>query len=322
MTLEAVITVGDPQGIGPEVAFHAARVVAAARSDVGVVLVCDPSMIPGPDMPVAGRGEEPGVRVLPVPMADVPEAPAPCAAAGRAALRWLDAGVQRVLEAPARRALVTAPLSKEAVNLSGTPFTGHTGWLGERCGVRRTAMLFVAGDLRVALATVHVPLRSVADLLQAPELTETLVMLDRGLRELYGIPAPRVAVLGLNPHGGEGGLLGSEEQEVIVPAIAAARERGVLAEGPLGADGYFGALMGADAPPHDGILAMYHDQGLLPVKALAFRQAVNVTLGLPIVRTSVDHGCAFDLAGTGTADHGSMIVALNHALDLLLAADR
>jgi 4-hydroxythreonine-4-phosphate dehydrogenase len=183
-------------------------------------------------------------------------------------------------------------------------------------------MLFVADSLRVALATVHVPLRAVPDLLDVDDLTATLLALAEGLRDRYKIDQPRVCVLGLNPHAGEGGLLGTEEVAVIGPAVAAARERGIQVDGPVSADGYFGSLMGSGGAPHDAILAMYHDQALLPLKALAFGRAVNVTLGLPLVRTSVDHGCAFDIAGTGSADAGSMIVALDHALDLVSGAGR
>lgn len=318
--VEVVITAGDPQGIGPEVAARAATVVARRNSTCGFVIVGDPDQLaPWLEDGVREASDviTPGVTVLPVPSGPLDDPP-PSVSGGRAALAALEVGFERVAAAASRRALVTAPVSKEAITAAGCAFTGHTGWLAQRCGVDDVVMLFVADRLRVALATVHVPLRDVPSLLTRQRLDRTLAVVEDGLRERYGIGSPKVAVLGLNPHAGERGLLGSEELEVIGPVIARRSAAGSAVEGPFGADGYFGALMRAGGEPtHDAIVALYHDQGLLPVKALAFGRAVNVSLGLPIVRTSVDHGCAWDLAGTGRADAGSMEVAVEHAAGLL-----
>ena len=314
MIHEVVITAGDPQGVGPEVALRAAMAVASRRPDAGFVLVGDPAMFDA-GLPCVEEASRPGVSVLPIPLAEPLIESPPSAAGGKAALAWLAAGLERVFAQPGR-VLATAPVSKEAISMGGVPFFGHTDWLRACCDASRAVMLFVADNLRVALATVHLPLRDVPDALSIEELVATLAVVSEGLSSRYGIDRPRLAVLGLNPHAGEGGLLGTEDRDVIAPAVAAARGRGLDVDGPFGADGYFGAMMRAGRPTHDAVLAMYHDQGLLPVKALAFGRAVNVTLGLPIVRTSVDHGCAWPLKGTGEADSGSMEVAIEHALML------
>jgi 4-hydroxythreonine-4-phosphate dehydrogenase len=317
---EVVITAGDPQGIGPEVARRAALAVASRHPDAGFVLVGDPGMFDD-GLPMAEAATRPGLAILPMPFDEPLVEPPPSVAGGKAALAFLGAALERV-RTRSGRALVTAPVSKEAIAMGGVPFTGHTGWLRDRCEASRAVMLFVAGTLRVALATVHVPLRAVPDALQIDDLVATLAVVREELNACYSIDRPRIAVLGLNPHAGEGGLLGTEDVDIIAPAVAAACDRGLDVEGPFGADGYFGAMMRAGGPTHDAVLAMYHDQGLLPLKALAFGRAVNVTLGLPIVRTSVDHGCAWSLAGTGEADSGSMEVAVEHALDLVTRVRR
>jgi 4-hydroxythreonine-4-phosphate dehydrogenase len=204
-------------------------------------------------------------------------------------------------------ALVTAPVQKSIINAAGIPFSGHTEYLAERLGAPLPVMMLVAGDLRVALATTHLPLRAVSAALSIPLLVQTLRILDDGLRQQWGIPHPAIAVCGLNPHAGEGGYLGDEEQRVIEPALAEVRAAGIDARGPYPADTLF-------VPRHlagiDAVLAMYHDQGLPVLKHAGFGEAVNVTLGLPIVRTSVDHGTALDVAGTGRADVGSLRVAV------------
>jgi 4-hydroxythreonine-4-phosphate dehydrogenase len=203
-------------------------------------------------------------------------------------------------------AMVTAPVQKSIINDAGVPFTGHTEYLAERTGAPHPVMLLAADGLRVALATTHLPLRAVSDAITAELLDTTLKILHHDLRRLWGISRPRVAVCGLNPHAGESGHLGTEDRDVIQPAIERARAAGMLVDGPLPADTVF-------VPRHlsnyDVVLAMYHDQGLPVLKHAGFGHAVNVTLGLPIVRTSVDHGTALDLAGTGRADAGSLIAA-------------
>jgi len=211
-------------------------------------------------------------------------------------------------------AIVTAPISKLSWDLAGhKKYPGHTELLRHKCGARHVAMMFVAPQLRVVLATVHAPLMAVRDLFTIGCVFNPIDLADRALREWFGIEAPRIAVAALNPHAGEGGKFGDEETRVIGPAILMAGEAGIDVEGPFPADTLFlKALEGR----YDCIVAMYHDQGLIPVKLLAWGQAVNVTLGLPIIRTSPDHGTAFDIAGKNKADPSSMIAAIDLAIDL------
>jgi len=210
-------------------------------------------------------------------------------------------------------AMVTAPVHKGVINDAGFPFTGHTEFLAGLTGTPRPVMLLVAGELRVALLTTHLPLRDVPAAVTGPAIEATVEILDQGLRGPFGIDSPRIAVLGLNPHAGEGGHLGTEERDIMAPAIARLAARGIAVHGPLAADTAFtrGPLAGCDA-----VLAMYHDQGLPVLKYAGFGAAVNVTLGLPIIRTSVDHGTALDVAGTGRADAGSLAEALRLAIQL------
>ncbi|MCB1683701.1 MAG: 4-hydroxythreonine-4-phosphate dehydrogenase PdxA, partial [Pseudomonadales bacterium] len=224
-------------------------------------------------------------------------------------VRMLEAATDHCV-AGSCQGLVTAPVQKSIINEAGIPFTGHTEFFRDRAGVSDVVMLLVAGNLRVALATTHVPLKDVAAALTREVLTQTLEILLRGLEGSFGIRRPRVLVAGLNPHAGEGGHLGREEIDTITPVLDAFRARGARLRGPLPADTLFTPrqLAGADA-----VLAMYHDQGLPVLKYQGFGEAVNVTLGLPFVRTSVDHGTALDLAGTGRADSGSLQAALDLA---------
>jgi 4-hydroxythreonine-4-phosphate dehydrogenase len=209
--------------------------------------------------------------------------------------------------------LVTAPVQKSVIADAGIPFSGHTEWLAEATGAPLPVMLLVAETLRVALVTTHLPLSAVPAAVTAPLLMTTLEVLHRDLQQRFRIARPRILVLGLNPHAGESGHLGREELDVIIPVLAAARQRGLDLKGPLPADTAFipRHLAGCDA-----VLAMYHDQGLPVLKAQGFGRAVNVTLGLPIVRTSVDHGTALDLAGTGRGDGGSLAAAVELAAAL------
>ena len=210
-------------------------------------------------------------------------------------------------------AMVTAPVQKSVINDAGIPFTGHTEFLAERAGAEHVVMMLVGGGLRVALATTHLALSEVPGAITTEGLLKTLRVLDRDLRERFRIRKPRILVAGLNPHSGESGHLGSEDIERISPAIAQAAKEGIAASGPIPADTLFvpERLKGADA-----VLAMYHDQGLPVLKYASFGRGVNVTLGLPFVRTSVDHGTALDLAGTGKADPGSLIEAVKLAIEL------
>ena len=211
-------------------------------------------------------------------------------------------------------AMVTAPVQKSVIADAGVRFMGHTEYLAMRTGAAHPVMLLAADSLRVALATTHLPLRAVSDAITPALLDITLAILNEDLRRLWGMPRPRIAVCGLNPHAGESGHLGHEDRDVIQPAIERARAAGMLVDGPIPADTVF---VPRALSNYDVVLAMYHDQGLPVLKHAGFGHAVNVTLGLPIVRTSVDHGTALDLAGTGRADAGSLIAATRLALDFV-----
>ena len=272
------ITTGDPAGIGPEIA-------AKAAADPRVRAACEP-IIYGP------LGEErfaPGVL---------------SAAAGQAAYDTLVRAVDAA-KAGAVDGLATAPINKEAFRLAGLPWRGHTDLLAHLTGAPHVAMMFHSDELRVVLATIHIPLAEVPRALTQSLMEKTIALTAREL-PLFDKVQPRIAVAGLNPHAGEHGLFGSEDAEVIAPAIEACRARGVDVSGPFPADTVF---VRARRGEFDVVIACYHDQGLIPVKLVAFGRAVNVTLGLPIVRTSVDHGTAFDIAGKGVADPESMIAA-------------
>ena len=212
-------------------------------------------------------------------------------------------------------ALVTAPVHKSVINAAGIPFTGHTEFLAEATAAPTPVMLLISGDLRVALTTTHLPLAEVAKEISRERIERVLTVLDKELRRRFRLSAPRIAVLGLNPHAGESGVLGHEEQEIIEPAMQSLAERGLSLLGPIPADTAFtpDALERCDA-----VLAMYHDQGLPVIKALAFGKVVNITLGLPIIRTSVDHGTALDLAGTGLAKPASLREAIRVACELAM----
>ena len=273
---------GDPAGIGPEIAF-------AAAADGRVTAVCEPVLY-GP-LTAAERA-----RFRPGELS---------AAAGRAAL---DAVERSVADALAGRldAIATGPINKEALALAGSPWRGHTELLAHVTGARDVAMMFHSPRLCVVLATVHVPLSAVPRLLTRDRV-ETVLGLAAAHLPRFGVARPRLALAGLNPHAGEGGLLGTEDRDVLAPAAAAARGRGIDVAGPLPADTVFRQAVDGR---FDAVVACYHDQGLIPVKLAAFGEAVNVTLGLPIVRTSVDHGTAFDIAGRGVADAASLVQAV------------
>jgi 4-hydroxythreonine-4-phosphate dehydrogenase len=211
-------------------------------------------------------------------------------------------------------AIVTAPVHKGVINDGGVPFTGHTEYLAEHTGGALPVMMLAAPGMRVALATTHLPLKDVSAALTIESLLKTATIIDADLRKWWGLPAPRIAVCGLNPHAGEGGYLGREEIDVISPAIQLMRERGINATGPLPADTAFVPQMLEQC---DAVLAMYHDQGLPVIKHAGFERTVNITLGIPILRTSVDHGTALDLAGTGRADPRSLMAAIELASQII-----
>lgn len=210
-------------------------------------------------------------------------------------------------------AMVTAPVSKEALHYAGYNFPGQTEMLALLTRSESVTMMLIAGSFRVALATVHVPVRAVSENLTVERIVGRLTTVDRALRNDLGVSSPRIAVLGLNPHAGENGAIGTEEKTIIAPAIANAAGLGIAAEGPFPADGFFGA---GDHKRYDAVMAMYHDQGLIPLKMTGFDQGINFSAGLKIVRTSPDHGTAFGIAGKGTADPGSMKAAIRLAVSI------
>jgi 4-hydroxythreonine-4-phosphate dehydrogenase len=273
------ITVGDPAGIGPEIARKAA-------DDARVRDACEPVLYGPP----TGASFKPGVL---------------SAEAGRAAYEVICNAVRDAL-AGSVAGMATAPVNKAAFARAGLPWKGHTDLLGNLTGAGQVAMMFWSEPLKVVLTSVHVPLRDVSSV-----ITRTLIdnVIELAHRELprFDIPSPRLAMAGLNPHAGEDGLMGDEEQRVLRPAVEAAQARGIAIDGPFPADTVFVRAVRGE---FDAVIANYHDQGLIPVKLLAFGRAVNVTLGLPIIRTSVDHGTAFDIAGRGIADPASMIEAV------------
>jgi 4-hydroxythreonine-4-phosphate dehydrogenase len=321
-----IISMGDPAGIGPEIILKAllrggfdqlGRPVLVA-GDVTVlqraaqVLTVKVRVIPGePDsVRILQCGERRlSVRDLSALAAADWRFGVTSSAAGAAMAEYVEWGLRQCLDNKAA-ALVTCPISKAAINAAGVHFPGHTELLAERCGRDKVVMMLAGERLRVGLVTTHLGYSEVPKALSEAEIFTTLQIVDRALREDFGLEQPRLGVLALNPHAGEGGLFGREEQELIAPAIARAQAAGIHASGPHSADTYFHfAVQGAA----DAVICMYHDQGLIPLKLLHFDDAVNVTLGLPIIRTSVDHGTAYDLAGTGQASPASLIAALRMA---------
>lgn len=221
-------------------------------------------------------------------------------------------------------AIVTGPTAKVALAAAGYNYPGQTEFIAERLSAKHFAMMLMAGSFRVALVTTHLPLRSVAAAITQEKIIDKLRVLHRELRSRFNIPAPKIAITGLNPHAGESGMLGKEEEEIIKPALAQAQREGIAASGPFSADAIFGRYAnraGDEKLSFDAFLTMYHDQGLIPLKMAGFGRAVNYTAGLPIVRTSPDHGTAFDIAGKGIANPTSMIEAIQLAADIITKND-
>ena len=302
------ITLGDPAGIGPEiVAATLADAPAAWRSRLTVFGDRAPLERGARAIGVALPGD---VAIVGDGVGDAVEPGRPGERSGAAQVGYLEAAVAAAARGELA-AIVTAPISKTWARRAGFEFPGHTEMLASRFGVRDVVMLFAGPRLKVALATVHVALAEVARTLTTAGLRTTLAIVARALVEDFAIAAPRIGVVGLNPHAGEGGLLGSEDTDVIAPALAPLPPAQL--SGPLVPDAAFRDLVDGR---HDALVAMYHDQGLIPVKLIDFDEAVNVTLGLPIVRTSPDHGTAYDIAGTGRARAVSMQSALALAVEL------
>jgi 4-hydroxythreonine-4-phosphate dehydrogenase len=319
------ITIGDPAGIGPEVSLKAvagdelrgicspvligdARYLARWSHAFGLasnfeIITAGSPIPPEIDSPVIyDLGNIPDSIEMGIEQA----------ACGRAAAEFIESAV-RLCQTGDLDAMTTAPINKLALSLGGYPFPGHTEMLAHLVGCDDFAMAFISPALRVALLTTHVPLAQVPRLVRRDDLERLIRLVDRELRR-YGYPRPRIAVAAINPHGGEGGLFGNEEASEMVPAVEACRERdGINVSGPHSGDTVFARAARGD---FEIVISCYHDQGLIPIKCLSFGEAVNVTLGLPFIRTSVDHGTAFDIAGKGRAEHGSMIAAIRLAADL------
>jgi 4-hydroxythreonine-4-phosphate dehydrogenase len=316
------ITMGDPAGIVPEVIVKALARPLVRR-------LCRPVVIGSPEVlaKVAGQlkarvkirpamvldaAMPPGVISVLDPLSDLlgPFVPGRVSKeTGAAQALYIKEAVRLALEGRIA-GIVTAPINKEAINLAGYPYPGHTEMLAELTGAKEVGMMIVGGPLRFLFATTHVAIREMPKLL-TPECVERAIRLCHlGLTTLFGIKRPRIAVAALNPHGGEGGLFGTEERTAIGPGVARARALGFPAVGPLPADTLIGQ---AARGKYDAVVAMYHDQGLIPLKLAAFGMAVNITVGLPIIRTSVDHGTAYDIVGRGLADEGSLLEAIRLA---------
>jgi 4-hydroxythreonine-4-phosphate dehydrogenase len=313
------VTSGEPSGIGPEICAKLASHPCAARR----VILGDRALIEArarliddaltfteyrPDRPHA----EGTLEILHLPLCAPSRVGELDAANAAYVLALLDRALSGCREGEFA-AMVTAPVHKGVINEAGIAFTGHTEYLAEKTGTARVVMMLAGAGLRVALATTHLPLKDVPGAITRLELETTIRILHADLVKKFGIARPRILVAGLNPHAGEGGHMGREEIDVIAPVLEKLRGEGMDLVGPLPADTLFtrGVLAGSDAQ-----LAMYHDQGLAVLKYAAFEDGINVTLGLPIIRTSVDHGTALDLAGTGKADPRSLFAALDLAVEL------
>ncbi|MEI6305389.1 MAG: 4-hydroxythreonine-4-phosphate dehydrogenase PdxA [Deltaproteobacteria bacterium] len=318
------ITMGDPCGVGPEI-------IAAALGQAQVNLICRPFVVGDPaameraleicgsslvlseiaqpeEAHLAPEGSLPLLALSRLANADITYGK-PTIASGDAVYNYICTATHFCLDGRVA-AMVTAPINKEAMHNAGHNYPGHTELLAELCGARDFVMMLAGDLLRVSLVTIHEALQNVPGLITLESVLKAIRVTEEGVRGLTGIERPRLAVLALNPHCGEGGMFGDDERNVIGPAIKAAQQIGINAIGPLSADTLFHF---ASKGGYDGVVAMYHDQGLIPLKMLHFDDAVNITLGLPIIRTSVDHGTAYDLAGTGKASERSMLAAIRMA---------
>ena len=318
-TPRIVLTTGEPAGIGPDIAIQ----LAGRHQDYELITIADPELLSQRakqlgviiDLEMVDlqqkRQETPAgvLRFLPEQLIEPVEAGVLDSRNAKYVLRTLKKALSGC-QSGEFDAMVTGPVHKGIINEAGIAFTGHTEYLAQQAGVEKVVMMLVSSSLRVALATTHLPLKEVSEAITVPSLKKTISILHDCLKSQYGIPEPKIAVCGLNPHSGEDGHLGREEIDVITPVIEFFREQGLEVSGPWPADTVF---VKDKVEMFDVVLAMYHDQGLPVLKHLGFASAVNITLGLPYIRTSVDHGTAMDLAGTGEANIGSLESALQMA---------
>lgn len=322
ITPRIFITPGEPAGIGPDISV----MIAQENWEAELIVIADPDLLSArareinlPLRLIDADLEKPSVPHLPHSLKIIPEklnhpvtTQVPHTKNSFYVMRTLEKAAT-LCQQHTKASVVTGPVNKEIINQAGIPFSGHTEFFAQCCGVEQTVMLFVVDPLKVALATTHIPLAKVASSLNQEKLERTLLILHEGLQNTFNIPNPHIFICGLNPHAGEGGYLGREEIDTLIPLITHLKAKGYHLTGPLPADTLF-------TPPYlkeaDAILAMYHDQALPLVKYIGFGHAVNVTLGLPFIRTSVDHGTAFSIAGTQAVDPGSMRAALQLAIQL------
>ncbi|MEM6160340.1 4-hydroxythreonine-4-phosphate dehydrogenase PdxA [Erwinia sp. P6884] len=322
-----VITPGEPAGIGPDVTLQ----LAQRDWPVELVVCADPLLLQqraaALNLPLTLRDYQPGapalpqkagtLTLLPVATSQPVNAGELCVANGHYVLETLSRACDGCLSGEFA-ALITGPVHKGVINDAGIPFSGHTEFFAGRAGRERVVMMLATEELRVALATTHLPLKAVSDAITRDSLHEVITILHSDLQSKFGLASPHIFVCGLNPHAGEGGHMGREEIDVIVPALNELRQQGMRLTGPLPADTLFQPKYLEQA---DAVLAMYHDQGLPVLKYQGFGRAVNITLGLPFIRTSVDHGTALELAGQGHADAGSFITALNLAITMIKSSN-
>lgn len=322
--LTLALTCGEPAGIGPEITLRACEVLRAAYPDVRFVLLADRGMLTvrarrlGVSLRLTDYqpNNQPqlleSIEVFHHQLASSSQPGQLNPANARYVLQTLDSAIAGAL-AGRFSGMVTAPLQKSVMNQAGIKFSGHTEYLAQQCKVKQVVMMLVGGKMRVALATTHLALKDVPKAITHDGILQTLRIMQNDLRQHFGLAKPRIIVAGLNPHAGEDGYLGLEEIEIIRPAVKAAQAENIQVIGPLPADTLFTEKYLATC---DAVLAMYHDQGLPVLKYASFGSGVNVTLGLPIIRTSVDHGTALDIAGSGKADHSSMLAAVEMAMQL------
>ncbi len=327
MTLPIIgITMGDPTGIGPEIIvkalsmeepFQACRPIIFGDGEVlsRAIRIQNLSAAMEVIEKIPEAGYLPGkIFLLPVSRLDITSLRfgQPDRACGEAMVKYIEEAVKWVRRG-ALDAITTCPINKQAMNAAGYSFPGHTELLGHLAQASPVGMMFLGSKWKIVLVTTHLPLKDVSGSITASRILSTLRLADEGMKNYFGIPHPKMAVLGLNPHCGEQGLLGEEEKKEVIPAIAEAKSLGMDVEGPFPADSFFNLSSGS---AFDAVISMYHDQGLIPIKMLDFKGAVNFTLGLPFIRTSVDHGTAYDLAGKGLADPTNLVKAVLAAANL------
>jgi 4-hydroxythreonine-4-phosphate dehydrogenase len=323
LLVKLVVTTGEPAGVGPEVSFAAALNFLHEQANAHITLLGNINLLNSQVIP-ANLVER--LHIESTPLAELVEPGVLNPANARYVLNLLDQASDSCMKGRFD-AMITAPVQKSVINIAGIPFTGHTEYLSERCNTKHVVMMLCAPlplgflglktprNLRVALVSTHLPLKEVSAALSMELILETIQIVDEDLKKKFRIAKPAIRVAGLNPHAGESGYLGQEEFQYISPAIELAKEQGIDVSGPYPGDTMFDARA---LEKVDAFIAMYHDQGLAPFKFVTFGGGVNVTLGLPFIRTSVDHGTALDIAGKGIAESGSMLEALRLAYQLAL----